>query len=169
MKMTSRFILYALLITALISGTASLGLCEKQKRITLETNGRPKQYDVIETKRYEIVEVEDSVITPDVLTSVAEQAIADAEKDAVAHLNRTLWFSTGCFLPLVGPVVSQYYQPFMPTARVLGKSPQYVAFYYDAYKVKTKKIQFTWSLVGCLVGAPIGSYLITYLYTATRD
>ncbi len=169
MKITSRFTLYALLITAFISGMHSLGFCEKQERITLETNGRPKQYDVIETKRYEIVEVEDSVITPDVLTSVAEQAIADAEKDAVAHLNRTMWFSAGCFFPLVGPILSQRYQPFMPTARVLGKSPQYVAFYYDAYKVKTKKIQFTWSMIGCFVGSPIGSYLIPLLYRAIRN
>ena len=166
MKITSHVILYVLLISTLISGT---GFCEENKRITAEVNGRPKQYDVIETKRYEIVEVEESPTTPDAVKSVAEQAIADAEKDAVAHLNRTLWFSTGCFLPGIGPIFSQRYQPFMPTARVLGKSPQYVAFYYDAYKVKTKKLQFTWALTGCLVGAPIGGYLITVLYRSTRD
>ena len=146
-----------------------LGFCEENERVTVEVNGRPKQYGVIETKRYEIVEVEDSVITPDALKSVAEQAVKDAEEDAVAHLNRTLWFSTGCFFPLVGPIFSQRYQPFMPTARVLGKSPQYVAFYYDAYKVKTKKLQFNWALSGCFVGAPIGGYLLTVLYRATRD
>lgn len=166
MRITLHFILYGLLIITFISGTS---FCEENERITVENNGRPKQYDVIETKRYEIVEVEDPAITPDVLKSVAAQAVADAEKDAVTHLNRTLWFSTGCFFPLVGPIFSQYYQPFMPTARVLGKSPQYVAFYYDAYKVKTKKIQFTWSLVGCLIGAPIEAYAITLLYRATRD
>ena len=145
------------------------GFSEENERITAEVDGRPKKYDVIETKRYEIVEVEDSPTTPEALKSVAEQAVADAEKDAAAHLNRTLWFSTGCFFPLIGPVFSQRYQPFMPTARVLGKSPQYVAFYYDAYKVKTKKSQFTWALTGCLVGAPIGGYLITVLYRSTRD
>ena len=145
------------------------GFSEENERITAEVDGRPKKYDVIETKRYEIVEVEDSPTTPEALKSVAEQAVADAEKDAAAHLNRTLWFSTGCFFPLIGPVFSQRYQPFMPTARVLGKSPQYVAFYYDAYKVKTKKSQFAWALTGCLVGAPIGGYLITVLYRSTRD
>ena len=92
-----------------------------------------------------------------------------AEKDAVAHLHRTLWFSTGCFFPLVGPIFSQCHQPFMPTARVLGKSPQYVAFYYDAYKVKTKKLQYNWALAGCLIGAPIGGYLLTVLYRTPRD
>lgn len=165
-KITLHFILCVLLILTLISGT---GFCQENKRITTEINGRPKKYDVIETKGYEIIEVEDSPITPDALKSVAEQAVADAEKDAAAHLNRTFWFSTGCFFPLIGPIFSQHYQPFMPTARVLGKSPQYVAFYYDAYKLKTKKIQFNWALAGCLVGAPIEAYLITLLYRATRD
>ena len=169
MRINFHFILFGLLIITFIFGTHLLGICQENERITVEVDGRPKQYDVIETKRYEIVEVEDSAVTPDALQSVAAQAVSDAEKDAVAHLNRTLWFSTGCFFPLVGPIVSQRYQPFMPTARVLGKSPEYVAFYYDAYKVKTKTLQFNWALSGCLVGAPIGAYLITLLYRHTRD
>ncbi len=169
MRTNFHFILFGLLIITFIFGIHALGLCEENERITVEVDGRPKQYDVIETKRYEIVEVEKPAVTPDALQSVAMQAVKDAEKDAVTHLNRTLWFSTGCFFPLVGPIFSQRYQPFMPTARVLGKSPQYVAFYYDAYKVKTKKLQFNWALGGCLVGAPISAYLLTRLYRSTRD
>ena len=169
MKTNFHFILFGLLIITFIFGTHSLGLSEENERITVEVDGRPKQYDVIETKRYEIVEVENPAVTADALQSVAIQAVKDAEKDAVAHLNRTLWFSTGCFFPLVGPIFSQRYQPFMPTARVLGKSPQYVAFYYDAYKVKTKKLQFNWAFGGCLIGTPISAYLLTRLYRSTRD
>ena len=169
MKINLRFNLFGLLIITFIFGPYMSGFCQESERITAEVDGRPKKYDVIETKRYEIVEVEDSPVTPAALKSVAEQAVADAEKDAAAHLNRTLWFSTGCFFPLIGPIISQHYQPFMPTARVLGKSPQYVAFYYDAYKVKTKKLQFTWALTGCLIGAPVEAYVITLLYRATRD
>ena len=151
-------------MAALIFGLPSLTLSEVNDRISVQTDGAPKKYDVIETKRYEIIEVEASPNTPAALASVAEQAIKDAEKDAVAHLNRSLWFSTGCFFSLIGPILSQRHQPFMPTARVLGKSPEYVAFYYDAYKVKTKKIQFSWAMGGCLVGTPIGAYLFTILY-----
>ena len=169
MKINLRFNLLGLLITILTFGSYMLGFGQENERIIVEVEGRPKKYDIIETKRYEIVEVEDSPVTPDTLRAVAEQAVADAEKDATAHLNRTLWFSTGCFFPLVGPIFSQYYQPFMPTARVLGKSPQYVAFYYDAYKVKTRKSQFNWALAGCLIGAPIEAYVITLIYRATRD
>ena len=166
MKISLHFILSALLLIALISGR---GFCEGSERITAHVNGRGKTYDVIETKRYEIVEVEDSPLTPNALKSVADQAVADAEKDAGAHLNRTLWLSAGCFFPLIGPIFSQYYQPFLPTGRVLGKSPEYVGFYYDAYKVKTKRLQYKWALSGCLVGAPIGGYLLNVLYNASRD
>ena len=169
MQINLRFYLCGFLIITFIFGSYMSGFSEENERFTTEVDGRPKKYDVIETKRYEIVEVEDSPITPDTLKSIAEQAVADAEKDAADHFNRTLWFSTGCFFPLVGPIFSQRYQQFMPTARVLGKSPQYVAFYFDAYKVKTKKMQFNWALMGCIVGAPIEAYVIRLLYRATRD
>ncbi len=160
MKINTHFILFGLLIMLLIFGIQTSGLCQETERITVDVNGQPKQYEVIETKRYEIVEVDDSPITPDALTSVAEQAITDAEKDASRHLNRTFWFTAGFFFPVIGSAVSQFYQPFLPTARVLGKSPEYIAFYYDAYKVKTKKLQFKWALFGCLPGTSIGAYLI---------
>ena len=160
MKINYHFILLGLLILLFIFGTQTLGRCQETKRITADIEGRPKQYDVIETKRYEIVEVNDSPITLDALTSVAEQAIMDAEKDAAAHLNRTLWFTAGFFFPVGGSIISQFYQPFLPTAPVLGKSPEYIAFYYDAYKVKTKKLQFKWALIGCLIGTPVIAYPI---------
>ena len=164
MKINIHFLLFGLLIVLLIYGTQTIGLCQETDRITVDVDGQPKQYDVIETKRYEIVEVDDSPITPDALASVAEQAIADAEKDASMHLNRTFWFTAGFFFPVVGAAVSQFYQPFTPTARVLGKSPEYIAFYYDAYKVKTKKLQFKWALFGCLLGTPISAYTIQWVF-----
>ena len=169
MKRKEHYYLLAFFIFVFIIGSNLIAFCEEHERITFENDGKTKRYDVIETKRYEIVEVEDPVVSPDRLEDVAEQAVKDAEKDAKYHLNPTLWFTTGCFLSFVGPVFSQRYQPFMPTGRVLGKSPQYVAFYYDAYKVKTKKLQFNWALGGCLVGAPISAYLLTRLYRSTRD
>ena len=163
MKITFYFNLLGFLVATLIFVLPMLSFSETNDRISVQIDGRTKQYDVIETKQYKIVEVENSENTPDGLGSIIEQAISDAEKDASAHLNKTLWFSTGFFFPVVGTVLSQWYQPFMPTARVLGKSPTYVAFYYDAYKVKTKKLQFNWAFIGCLVGTPIGSWLLTAL------
>ena len=161
MKRKYHFKLFGIIVAALILSlpTFSLQLRAENQRVTVDVDGKPKQYDVIETKRYEIVEVEESVKEAGTLKSVAEQAISDAEKDAAAHLNPVLWFSAGCFFPVGGTLISQFYQPFMPTARVLGKSPEYVAFYYDAYKVRTKKLQFYWAFGGCLLGTATTAWL----------
>ncbi len=121
-------------------------------RIHVMEDGKPKQYDVIETQQYQLVEVESLKETATQLPTIMAEAIRDAKADASAHLNKTLWFSAGFFFPIGGTLISQWYQPFLPTGRLLGKSPEYVAFYYDAYKVETKKLQFRWSFIGCLVG-----------------
>ncbi len=155
---------FAVIVVVLILSLPTFSLQAENRRITVDVDGKPKQYDVIETKRYEIVEVEESVKEVETLKSVAEQAISDAEKDASAHLNRTLWFSAGFFFPVGGTIISQWYQPFMPTARVLGKSPEYVAFYYDAYKVRTKKLQFYWALGGCLLGTATVTWVSTTFF-----
>ena len=164
MKVNYHFKLSGFLITVLILSLPMYGFSKGNDEVTVDVDGRKKQYHVIETKQYKIVEVEESPKDIEKLKSVAEQAIRDGEKDAAAHLHRTFWFSTGCFFPVIGPILSQRYQPFTPTGRVLGKSPEYVAFYYDAYKVKTRKIQFNWALGGCLVGAPTGAYILLRLY-----
>ena len=164
MKINYHFKLSGFLITVLILSLPMYSLSKGNDEVTIDVDGAKKKYHVIETKQYKIVEVEKSPKDIEELKSVAEQAISDGEKDAVAHLNRTFWFSTGCFFPVIGPILSQRYQPFTPTGRVLGKSPEYVAFYFDAYKVKTRKIQFNWALGGCLVGAPTGAYILSTLY-----
>ncbi|MCG9129758.1 hypothetical protein JT359_19385 [Candidatus Poribacteria bacterium] len=166
MKLNYHFKLLGFIITILFFSIPMYSFCDgnDQVIVDVDVDGDKKKYHIIETKQYKIVEVEDSPKSIEQLRSVAEQAIRDGEKDAVAHLNKVFWFSTGCFFPVIGPILSQRYQPFTPTARVLGKSPEYVAFYYDAYKVKTRKIQFNWALGGCLVGAPIGGYIISNLY-----
>ena len=163
MKINSYLKLLGFLMPILICVSPSMSFSQVKDRVSVKVDGTQKQYDVIETKRYEIVEVEQLGNDLGVLESIAGQAISDAERDAAIHLNKTLWFSTGCFLSFIGPAISQRYQPFMPTARVLGKPPEYVAFYYDAYKVKTKKLQFNWALGGCLIGTPIGVYLLALL------
>ena len=155
---------FAVIVAVLILSLLTFSLQAENRRITVEVDGKPKQYDVIETKRYEIVEVEEAVKEVETLKSVVEQAISDAEKDASAHLNKAFWFSAGFFFPVGGTIISQWYQPFMPTARVLGKSPEYVAFYYDSYKVRTKKLQFYWALGGCLVGSSIGAWMYSIFF-----
>lgn len=164
MKINYHFKLSGFIITILFFSLPMYSFCDGNDQVIVDVDGAKKKYHVIETKQYKIVEVEESPKSVEEVQSVAEQAIRDGEKDAVAHLNKVFWFSTGCFFPVIGPVFSQRYQPFTPTGRVLGKSPEYVAFYYDAYKIKTRKIQFNWALGGCLVGAPTGAYILLRLY-----
>ena len=92
--------------------------------------------------------------------SVEAQAIKAAEEDASAHLNKLLWFTTGFSLPVVGPLLSQRNQRSIPGARLLGKSPEYVAFYTNAYRIKMKKLRFNWSLAGCLSSVTVAGLTI---------
>jgi len=96
---------------------------------------------------------------------VEVQAIRAAEADAAAHLNKLYWFTTGFSLPIIGPLLSQRNQRSIPGARLLGKSPEYVAFYTNAYRIKMKKLRFNWSLVGCLSSVTVGGLTIFF---ATR-
>ena len=101
---------------------------------------------------------------------------AAAERDAEADVSKPLWFGAGCLLlgasgcvggsglesPLVDVILpglwvagiagSYFYRPDPPAERLLGKSPEYVAFYTDAYKAKRGKLQATWTTVGCASG-----------------
>lgn len=97
------------------------------------------------------------------------QAISDAKKDVKAHFNQTLWFTTGCFLPIVGPLVSQRDIKSIPAARTLGKSPQYVAFYIDYYEIYMKKHRYNWALAGCIVGGLVDACLLGILINANTD
>ena len=98
-----------------------------------------------------------------------EQAIADAKRDVKTHINQTLWFTTGCFFPIVGPLFSQTDLKSVPAARTLGKSPQYVAFYIDEYKIQMKKQRYTWALAGCIVGGLTDACLIGILVNQYTD
>ncbi len=95
-----------------------------------------------------------------VLNAVEVQAINDAERDASAHLNKLLWFTTGFSLPVIGVFLSQRNQRSIPGARLLGKSPEYVAFYTNAYRIKMKKLRFNWSLLGCLGGTAVAGLTV---------
>lgn len=91
---------------------------------------------------------------------IEAQAISDAERDASAHLNKLLWFTTGFSLPVIGVFWSQRNQRSIPGARLLGKSPEYVAFYTNAYRIKMKKLRFNWSLLGCLGGTTVAGLTV---------
>jgi hypothetical protein len=84
----------------------------------------------------------------------AANATAQAITDAQADTNGTLWFFVGC-LGLIGILIAYVAEPTPPPARLLGKSPEYVANYANAYKSAGKSAQGKQAIIGCAVGTAI--------------
>ena len=82
------------------------------------------------------------------------------EQAGRANVNGTLWLGAGCVSGFLGtgtggiiPLLIAYiYEPSPPTTQLLGKSPEYVAAYTDAYKAASKKGQSSKALTGCVIG-----------------
>lgn len=111
------------------------------------------QYDVYQRQPlYGVEDIDPRMDSDSVSLSDEKQALADAKRDVKIHINKTLWFTAGCFFPIFGPAFSQRNQRTFPIARTLGKSPEYIAFYTDAYKIEMKKQRYNWSLYGCILG-----------------
>ena len=88
--------------------------------------------------------------------SVEAEAVATAEADAEATTNKNFWFVVGCFGSLLGLIYANYDVPSPPASRLLGKSPEYVAFYSDTYTQKAQKLQTGYALRGCITQGLIG-------------
>ncbi len=84
--------------------------------------------------------------------SVKDQARQDAHKDVNTYVNRPMWFIIGCIFPAVGLLAPYFYKPPIPASSLLGKSPEYVAYYTDAYNQKRQSVQFSAALAGQGVG-----------------
>jgi hypothetical protein len=62
------------------------------------------------------------------------RAVMEATQDAQADTNGVLWFFAGCLLGLIGVVIAAVADPTPPPARMMGKSPEYLAVYTNTYK-----------------------------------
>lgn len=148
------FNLVVFLAVALIFSASVLPIAQAQESSTNETNNMPEG-PWLEDGEFIFPEYPNVGPNP-----VEAQAINDAERDASAHLNKLLWFTTGFSLPVIGIFLSQRNQRSIPGARLLGKSPEYVAFYTNAYRIKMKKLRFNWSLIGCLSGTTVAGLTV---------
>ena len=82
--------------------------------------------------------------------SVQAEAEAAAEGDAEARTQKPVWFILGCVGGVIAVAVVYFFEPSPPAGSLLGKSPEYVAFYTDAYISKAKNIQMQAALGGCV-------------------
>lgn len=99
------------------------------------------------------------IISLDQQNSVQAGAVAAAEEDA-KDVNTIQGHVADVFL--VGGSAERKYAPSLPPGRLLGKSPEYVAFYAAAYSAKAKSlyVERLWiaRIVCCAVG--LGSCLV---------
>ena len=98
---------------------------------------------------------------------VHAEAIAAAEQDANTYVDTTHWFLAGC-LPgrSRSSVFEKSHETSLPAGRLLGKSPEYVAFYAAAYHTKAKSLQVKNARLGrasgC-IGSSIGYVLVLFI------
>jgi len=92
--------------------------------------------------------------------SVRAEAEAAAERDAEARTKKPAWFIIGCVGGILAVAYTYFYEPSIPAGPLLGKSPEYVAFYTDAYTLKAKDIQMSSAMGGCVTGVCLSGTLV---------
>jgi len=97
----------------------------------------------------------------EISSSQAEDARIEAEAQAATDTSKILWFAVGCLGGPVGIAIAYLIESKAPQAVLLGKSPDYVASYTDAYTRKSKSIRTTFGLYGC--GASVVLWGLFYL------
>jgi hypothetical protein len=98
------------------------------------------------------------------LSSDIDQGRLDGERDARSEVNGTLWFMAGCCMSWTGVLFAYLYAPNPPATRLLGKSPEYVAAYTDAYRAAAKGTQTSNAWSGCVVFGLSYSALLAVYY-----
>ena len=81
--------------------------------------------------------------------TIQRSAIAAAERDAAAQVNKALWFFGGCLGGILVIIIANIHEPYPPASALLGKSPEYVSFYTDAYRAKARNLQSSQAMRGC--------------------
>ena len=101
--------------------------------------------------------------------SVRAEAEAEAERDAEARTKKPVWFIFGCVGGILTVAYTYLYEPSVPAGALLGKSPEYVAFYTDAYTLKAKDIQMKAALGGCVTSGIAWGILIVISGVASES
>lgn len=91
-----------------------------------------------------------------------QEAVAAAERDAEADTDNLIWIGVGFVGGPIGVGFAYIYQPSPPAMRFMGKSPEYVAAYTDAYKRKVQSIQTKYAFYGCLGSGALYAFYILF-------
>ena len=97
------------------------------------------------------------------------KVVADAQAAAEAEVNMSLWFATGCLLNVFGIISAFSVRPSPPESHLIGKSPEYVEAFTEAYLQKAKSIQREGAIAGCLAGTLLSCGIIILVLKAAAD
>lgn len=95
------------------------------------------------------------------------QAISDAKIHAATDAKTdSIWYGAGFLFGVFGIGAAYVVTPSVPPMRMLGKTPEYVVFYTDAYQKAMKTERIEQATTGCIIwGGVLAGY---YLYTTGR-
>lgn len=95
------------------------------------------------------------------------------EQAARSNTSGMLWMFVGCtgnlVLPGGGVIAAYLYEPTPSATQLLGKSPDYVIAYTDAYKAAAKKVQTRSAWTGCTISALLYAAIIALAIYSDPD
>lgn len=93
----------------------------------------------------------------------------DGEQAGKRNVNGVAWMAIGCLGGLLGVIVAYIYEPSPPASLLLGKSPEYVAAYTDAYKAAAKSAQAKNAWTGCIVSTLLYVVYVVLVIAAAEN
>ena len=112
--------------------------------------------------------VPDYMIAADQVPShIVNAAYDDARSDS--KVGTCLWLSGsfglgiggGCLLGSLSIVAARFYEPSPPSARLVGKPPEYIDAYIEVYKGVRNDAALSAAFIGCTSGAVVAGCFVT--------
>ena len=97
----------------------------------------------------------------------AQTAAATARRDASQDVSVISWGIGGFFCSIFAVAYAYLDKPTVPADRLVGKSPEYVAFYTDTYLQEAKKQRSQSALIGCLANSILTT--VTTILTTQQE
>jgi len=91
------------------------------------------------------------------------------EQAGKSKTNGVAWMAIGCLGGLLGVIVAYIYEPSPPANLLLGKSPEYVAAFTDAYKNGAKSVQTKNAWTGCIVSTLLYVVYVVLVVAAAEN
>jgi Na+/proline symporter len=95
--------------------------------------------------------------------------VAEAQAQALADTNGTLWLAIGCVLGIIGVVIAMVSSPTAPGAAFIGQPPDYIMAYTNTYQQAAKSIQQNKALLGCVLGYGVVAALYLLVFAAAAS